>query len=379
MRTKLLRACASALLCCAFVPLWAIEAVDGVYQIGSQDDLKAFAEIVNSGENPSAFAVLTADIVIDDSGLIISPTNAQTYKGEFDGQGHTITFDNVSWISPNTASSDATGLFGHLAGKVSNLRLEGVINAGGVRMAPLAGRLEGATVFKNIISNVTIKNSVIGDTAASLLVSRPSAGSSQIINCMALGGIFTTTGSNAGGLVGWNPNDVITTIENSAMLGVMQVAPTSATTPTDLVGRCLETNAPIVLKNVYYTTHAENTNVERIWKGALPVTAEAVMNGELCYLLNGDQSLITWYQTLGSDAYPVLDKTHLVVCLKTDGTYYNEGGEGISLATLARERAIVNVYDMQGRVVRSDVKADEALQGLPSGLYVIGGKKVVNK
>ena len=64
------------------------------------------------------------------------------------------------------------------------------------------------------------------------------------------------------------------------MLGVMQVAPTSATTPTDLIGRCLESNAPIVLNNVFYITHAENTNVERILKGAAAVTAEAVTDGE---------------------------------------------------------------------------------------------------
>ena len=88
------------------MPAWALEPNgEGVYEIGSVDDLKAFAELVNGGETAIS-AVLTADITIDDDNLIISPTSSQTFRGEFDGQGHTITFDNVEWSSPNSAATD---------------------------------------------------------------------------------------------------------------------------------------------------------------------------------------------------------------------------------------------------------------------------------
>ena len=40
---------------------WALDQKDGVYQIGSADDLAAFAELVNGGET-AIDAVLTADI-----------------------------------------------------------------------------------------------------------------------------------------------------------------------------------------------------------------------------------------------------------------------------------------------------------------------------
>ena len=39
--------------------------------------------------------------------------------------------------------------------------------------------------------------------------------------------------------------------------------------------------------------------------------------------------------------------------------------------------AVVNVYDMQGRLVKANVKAGESLNGLPRGLYIVGGKKML--
>ena len=39
--------------------------------------------------------------------------------------------------------------------------------------------------------------------------------------------------------------------------------------------------------------------------------------------------------------------------------------------------ANVDVYDLNGRLVRKSVKAATALQGLPAGTYIVGGKKVL--
>ena len=51
------------------------------------------------------------------------------------------------------------------------------------------------------------------------------------------------------------------------------------------------------------------------------VTSTQLENGELCYLLNGRQSEdAVFFQTLGEDAHPVLDKTHKVVFF--DGKEY---------------------------------------------------------
>jgi hypothetical protein len=38
---------------------------------------------------------------------------------------------------------------------------------------------------------------------------------------------------------------------------------------------------------------------------------------------------------------------------------------------------IVNVYNAQGQLIRSNVKAGEATRNLPRGIYIVGNKKVV--
>ena len=269
-------------LTCVSTAAWALEKDGDVYQIGSAADLKAFAQLVNNGEN-EANAVLTADIVADadqpmigdDGNRGTNPAGTMPYKGSFDGQNHAIT---LNWTGDNARTADVSGLFRNLAGNVSNLYIDGQIEvaASGIRTGVLAGRLEGASVITNVVTNVTVKNAVGGDSACSGLVSRPSSGSSQIINCLVLGDIISETASNAGGLVGWNPDNVITNISNSAVLGIMQVAPSSATTPTDLIGRCSSGNMPIKLNNVHYLLRQENTNVERILGGAIAIRQEAV-------------------------------------------------------------------------------------------------------
>lgn len=40
---------------------------------------------------------------------------------------------------------------------------------------------------------------------------------------------------------------------------------------------------------------------------------------------------------------------------------------------------VTTVYNMQGIAIRSNVKASEALQGLPAGLYIVGNKKILKK
>lgn len=47
------------------------------------------------------------------------------------------------------------------------------------------------------------------------------------------------------------------------------------------------------------------------------------------------------------------------------------------IATMTTEAAKVDVFNLQGMRVKTGVKAANALEGLPSGLYIVGGKKVI--
>lgn len=54
-----------------------------------------------------------------------------------------------------------------------------------------------------------------------------------------------------------------------------------------------------------------------------------------------------------------------------------DGATGISGVSAANTGAIVNVFNLQGVEVRSNVTKDDATDNLPQGIYIIGNKKVL--
>ena len=70
-----------------------LTAVNGVYQLNNQLDLRAFAQLVNGAEASSntSNAVLTADIALTSTGAWTPiGTAAKPYLGSFNGNGHTV-------------------------------------------------------------------------------------------------------------------------------------------------------------------------------------------------------------------------------------------------------------------------------------------------
>ena len=316
------------------MPMWALEEVDGVYQISSAADLKAFAELVNGGQN-TVSAVLTADIVADADQPMIGLTSATAFKGSFDGQGHTLT---LNWTGDNALSQDPAALFPYLAGPVSNLRLDGTIEAKGARTGALAGRVEAAVTISNIISNVTMIGYYAGDSALSGLVARPSTAGVVIQNCLYTGTIISDVSVNVGALIGWN--GAASTMLNCAFLGNIKIKDLRGNynltnVDSNVLGRFQ--NGTLTSSNCYYLPidlpqedlDAGYINVTGTLSGATAITADQIASGELCFNLNGEGETV-WYQTIGTDPYPVLDKTHGVVYLNgrqyCDGTPY-EGTE----------------------------------------------------
>ncbi len=53
--------------------------------------------------------------------------------------------------------------------------------------------------------------------------------------------------------------------------------------------------------------------------------------------------------------------------------------DAIGNAAVSADAAFVNVYTLTGVKVRSAVKAGNATNGLPAGLYIVGSKKVLVK
>lgn len=169
---------------------------NGVYQIGTAEELLWFAETVNGG-NTGISGVLTADIDLSATttwpgiGLV-----NKSFSGSFDGQGHTVIFKDA-----------AVGLFGYIKGsKNAVATVQNVITAGSIKNSGFAMEA-GFVHFKNCINRATITyfasrvaglvGIVIGDTEAGILKSDV-----HFTNCGNEASV-SAGGSNVGGILGY--------------------------------------------------------------------------------------------------------------------------------------------------------------------------------
>ena len=199
---------------------------NGVYQIATAEELLWFAQEVNGG-NTGISGVLTADI--DLSAVSSWPgigINHVPFSGTFDGQGHTVTFDNATW-----------GLFGFVAGSSGSVvTIQNVKTAGSVQRTPIAhdvtfthiiGCINRATVtntrenyvggivgsvrysqsgttFTNdvLIQNCGNEASITGNDYIGGIMGSACYISTRIENCYNTGNIHGST--CVGGIVGWH-------------------------------------------------------------------------------------------------------------------------------------------------------------------------------
>ena len=264
--------------------VWALEQKDGVYQIGTVEDLVAFAELVNGGEH-NANAVLTANI--DMGGADWTPigigasywnatgvadvTNAG-FAGVFDGQGYTIS--NFHTINESSA---AVGLFGIVTGTVKNL---GVVNATFTTSVPeRAGAIVG-TVTATAESVGLVENCYVLDSklpAACVCGAVAGAVYGGIVrNCYAANNILDGVFDRFGGITGDARNEC-------GWQGT--------------VGNCYTDFVRVTSSQAGITTGCEGS-----------ISAERFQSGEITYKLNGCAATLesVWRQNIGEDNYPVL-------------------------------------------------------------------------
>ena len=166
-------------------------------------------------------------------------------------------------------------------------------------------------------------------------------------NCYVAGTV-TADGGYSGALTGWAGEGAV--FENCWVVGEVQGVDGPDSYLIRGMGSGTVTNC--------YSKYGTQVN---------PLTDEQVSNGELCYLLNGDQSEIVWYQTLGEDLHPVFDATHKTVVKNEDGSYDNI--TDIKEIHSPESTAPREIYDLSGRKV-GGIK-------LNKGVYIMNGKKVM--
>lgn len=345
----------------------------GRYQLADAFQLRWFAALVNgtlegTALNAAASAVLTTNI--DLTGADWTPIgNASTiYTGTFDGQNHTI-----SGMTIENAES-YSGLFGNVTGTVRDFTVTGSITitgdetvsrvggaVGSLGTASVGGTVSGVTSGVNI--TVSAGNDHIGGVVGSMpenssptvescvytgnITVTVEAGSvagvvgyirtGTIQNCANRGGINTGGNGSVGGILGYcnNGNIYIRNCYNSGSIAAEGTANVGA-----IVGQNKKTQATV--SNCYYLTGSADKGQGQLDTDAVGTVVKddnAFTSGEVACLLQGDQTVQVWGQTLGRDDFPVLttDEAMRVYAAKLykgsadDATDVYANASGISL------------------------------------------------
>ena len=182
-------------------PLETIDAENN-FLIGSVEDWKEFATQVS--KKPDLNAVMTADVDLGNEQTIVG-----TYKGVFDGQGHTLTVhltggDN---IAPFVTISNA---------QIKNLHVDGTITVSGMRGSGIASYVAGNSTIKNCHSSVVITASRNGDYDGGGFIGRVNSGYNvSFTNCLFDGQLLNNNNAKGcGGFVGWTQSSASATLEN---------------------------------------------------------------------------------------------------------------------------------------------------------------------
>ena len=271
---------------------------EGYFNIGTPEELNTLALMCRNNINKESYKVrLTADIdytaykngSLDAIG--ITELHAP-FRGEFDGQNHTITVDFESY-------STRFSLFGTIEEKstVHNLKVAGKITAttqnqtGGI-----CGLLKDGSKIYNCISAAEIVDNQRGDGTIGG-ISAVTYSSSKIENCAFYGKISAPNRDGNGGILSWSNSSSETTIKNCLVVADINWAG----------GADFGRNNPSVV-NTFKTTASDET----------------LANGQMTYKLNSQVSgAENWFQTLGTDAMPTpLSSSEK---LYANGTFYCDG------------------------------------------------------
>lgn len=286
---------------------------DGVFEINDERTLGAFAKAVNNGDNTIS-AILTDDVSANMGGKgsdcpMIGITIP--FNGTIDGQGHTLNL-----------GVDANGIDGGMFANVGSATIKNMTVEGTVRNAAQAGfigNLSGAnTLLENIIVNLDIEGNI--NVGGILGNGNNNAGICRMNNVMFAGKVKYVGPANKngiGGFCGW-AYDTKFELKNCIMAGQIDLG--TGTTPGMMLR--VRSTCSVKTENCAYVpiegiNYINGSNAEM---DNSPVACENASDGSLCYAANGFSfEHPVWYQSIGSDDYPVLNATHNVVYRNTEG------------------------------------------------------------
>lgn len=276
---------------------------DGVYEISNVDQLYWFAQQVLDG-NDEIKGILTDDITVNENVLNADGTlngdgsnfrewtpigdDVNRFSGSFDGNGHVI-----KGLYHNSNKSQI-GLFGYVYNAtIQNVGVEDSYFCGRTYVGGVIGKGSDNTIIKNCYNTGTIKNK---DYYIGGVIGYGYSG--EMSNCYNAG---VVNGINTVGAVAGNIGRL--TVENCYYL---------AGSATDSTGAIKE------------GIGSANTLIGDVTDKVKSKTAEQFANGEVAYLLQGEQTEHIWGQEIGTEDYPVFggDKVYYgyITCDETVDT-----------------------------------------------------------
>ena len=268
---------------------------DGSYTVTSADGLMNIAELVNGGKSNIN---ITLDTDIDLTGKDWTPIGTDydnSYKGTFDGGGHTIT--GLTF----TTNDEFAGLFGWLnrAGTVKNVVMEGVQitsnqiyggSIGGV-VGYSWGTIENCSVSGSVSATVSVggvvgvqrDGSITGCSSSATVKGTLNVGGvagqtifgATLTACYATGNVIIeidrTENISGGGLVGFNDG-----ISLLACYATGNVTSTGSSTGYVHIGGFLGNNYTTVTAGYWKNNHEQGIGYNRESTGATKVDGSVV-------------------------------------------------------------------------------------------------------
>ncbi len=373
---------------------WMTAEEDGYYHLGNAAQVEWFSHMVRDARHGAMNVKLDADIDfggVENAHMPIG-TSSFKYYGHFDGQGHRI--KGMILTSANSLADrahDGQGFFGSVRG-------------GGT---DADGTVTNEVTIENLVIDASCSVEHDNNFAAGLVAhinSRNDADSRIIIRNCGNEADVTTTGKNAAGILGCVENtDIGLVLHNLYNKGKIvggkgeSAAICAWTGKSNTDGRVdvegcwnigevqgvdnygynlIRRNSNIVPRNMVDLCTANSGNQGKV--SALNTSAP-IESGELCYLLNGDQSKIVYTQTLGTDGMPVYGTTsgqvYMNGTLHCDGTVKEVFYENEEKA-LTKES---HVTKANGFCENCTLNPVETLQQDDEGYYLIGNAAELEK
>ena len=276
---------------------------DGTYTVTSADGLMNVAELVNGGKTDIN---ITLDKNIDLTGKDWTPIGTgvlNSYKGTFDGGGHTITGLTV------TTNDEYVGLFGNLnrAGTVKNVVMEGVqitsnqiyggsiggvvgFSWGTIENCSVSGSVSG-TVYVGGVVGVQIGGSITGCSSSATVKGMVDVGgvagqtnsSATLTACYATGNVTLEIAPKkniaGGGLVGMNAGSSLL-----ACYATGNVTSTGSSTGYVQIGGFLGNNYTTVTACYWKNNHEQGIGYNK--EGIAPEATKV------------DGSVVTWQKAV---------------------------------------------------------------------------------